>query len=63
MVCLQEVVPETLASIKERLSDLYEVFYPSYHIDYFPIICVLRHPGLSTVPDSFEVTKYNFTIC
>nr|CDS25356.1 traf and tnf receptor associated protein [Hymenolepis microstoma] len=58
VVCLQEVVPETLRSIKEKLNDLYKICHPSLKGDYFPIICVLKHPGLSTVPNSFQVTEF-----
>ncbi|VDO13624.1 unnamed protein product [Rodentolepis nana] len=58
VVCLQEVVPETLKSIKEKLDDLFKIFSPTNKGEYFPIICVLKHPGLSTVPGSFKVTEF-----
>lgn len=60
VVCLQEVVKESLAYIKEQLTSLYEVFHPQdvQRRDYFPIICILKHSGLSILPDTFKVIPF-----
>lgn len=57
VVCLQEVVQESLVYIKEQLSSLYEVFHPQdvRTRDYFPIICVFKHAGLFIPSNTFKV--------
>ncbi|VDM30295.1 unnamed protein product [Hydatigera taeniaeformis] len=57
VVCLQEVVKETLVYITEQLTSLYEVFHPQdvQCRDYFPVICILKHPSLSVLPNTFQL--------
>ncbi|KAL5106237.1 Tyrosyl-DNA phosphodiesterase 2 [Taenia crassiceps] len=64
VVCLQEVVRESLVYIKEQLSSLYEVFHPqdTQKRDYFPIICVLKHTGLVILPNTFKVIRFSGSV-
>ncbi|KAL5965792.1 Tyrosyl-DNA phosphodiesterase 2 [Taenia solium] len=64
VVCLQEVVLESLVYIKEQLSLLYEVFHPqdTQTRDYFPIICILKHAGLFIPPNTFKVTRFSGSV-
>ncbi|VDD79721.1 unnamed protein product [Mesocestoides corti] len=60
VVGLQEVVRESLANLKKQLDGLYDIFHPEdiELRDYFPVICVLKHPGLTVVVNSFRVTPF-----
>ncbi|KAM7536537.1 hypothetical protein Aperf_G00000085421 [Anoplocephala perfoliata] len=64
VVCLQEVIPNTLTLIIEQLGTLYNVFRPPDYQTrgYFPVICVLKHPGLSYVANTFKMTKFSGSV-
>uniref|UniRef100_A0A0X3PLD9 Tyrosyl-DNA phosphodiesterase 2 n=2 Tax=Schistocephalus solidus TaxID=70667 RepID=A0A0X3PLD9_SCHSO len=64
VVCLQEVVRATLSMLERDLSVLYNIFYPSdvTRRDYFPVICVLKHPALCVDPASFRVVPFHGSV-
>nr|VZI02021.1 unnamed protein product [Spirometra erinaceieuropaei] len=64
VVCLQEVVGTTLSMLERDLSAVYNIFYPSdvARRDYFPAICVLKHPAIRVDPASFRVVPFHGSV-